>query len=172
MDWQDLNLQPEPEPDQLGAITHQLHQLIFALEALLEETPDSWQRLAAHLNLTPILSDWIKTRNIPTVPSSLSAAEARSLVLIICHVAKQHQALIRRGINLVEQLTTQNRPLDQVALLRDYLTGFTQRYQSSFDSDSTLSHQQITSLALKSLIDLLFYSNPNSPQQLWSVLVA
>lgn len=167
-----LDLQPEPQTHQLGTITRQLYQSIFALEALRRDTPENWQRVAEHLNLTPMLSDWLNHWNQSGLQSSISADEARSLVLIICHVAGQNQALIRRGINLVEQLTQQNRPLDQVSLLRDYLEGFSQRYQRHFKLDATVSTEAITALALKSLIDLLFYSGPNSPQQFWSALLA
>ena len=165
MNWQALNLETEPE-------TRQLYQSIFALEALLGDRSQNWQRVAEHLNLTPILSDWLNHWNQSGLQSSISADEARSLVLIICHLARQNQALIRRGVNLVEQLTQQNRPLDQVTLLRDYLEGFSQRYQRHFNPDSSLSTEQITPLALKSLIDLLFYSQSHSSQQFWSALLA
>ncbi len=169
--WQVLDLQPEPQTDQLGNITHQLYQSVFALEALLGDAAETWARVAEHLNLTPVLSNWLHQRTESHLPTSVSPDEARSLVLVICYLARQNQALIRRGVNLVEQLTQQNRPLDQVTLLRDYLVGFNQRYQQYIGLDSSLSTEQITSLALKSLIDLLFYSQPNSPQPFWSALV-
>lgn len=171
MNWQLLDLQPSPQTDQLGNITHQLYQSVFALEALLEDSTNPWEQVAEHLNLTSILSGWLKQRNQSSLQSSLNVDEARSLVLIICHLARQNQALIRRGVNLVEQLTQHNQALDQVTLLRDYLLGFSQRYQTYLSSDSHLSTEQITSLALKSLIDLLFYSHPNSPQPFWLALV-
>jgi hypothetical protein len=171
MNWQLLDLQPSPQTDQLGTITGQLYQSVFALEALLGDSSDPWERVAEHLNLTSVLSGWLQQRNQSGLQSSLNADEARSLVLVICHLARQHQVLIRRGINLVEQLTQQNQPLDQVTLLRDYLLGFSQRYQKYIHPHPRLSTEEITSLALKSLIDLLFYSHPNSPQPFWLALV-
>jgi hypothetical protein len=171
MNWQLLDLQPEPQTDKLETITRQLYQSVFALEALLENSSDTWEKVAEHLNLTSVLSGWLQQRNQSSLQSSLNADEARSLVLVICHLAGQNQALIRRGVNLVEQLTQQNQPLNQVTLLRDYLLGFSQRYQQYISLDSRLSTEQITSLALKSLIDLLFYSHPNSPKPFWLTLV-
>lgn len=172
MNWQVLDLQPSPQTDQLEHITRQLYQSVFALEALLPESSETWERVAEYLNLTPILSNWLRQRNPADLPTSLSPDEARSLVLIICHLAKQNQALIRRGVNLVEQLTQQNRPFNEVTLLRDYLSGFSQRYQRyNTTLNRNLSPEQITSLALKSLINLLFYSQPNSPQPFWSALI-
>ncbi len=171
MSWQVLDLQPEPQSQQLGNITRQLYLSVFALEALSEDSIETWRRVVEHLNLTPILSGWLQQWNQSGLKSSLNADEARSLVLVICYLARQDQALIRRGITLVEQLTQQNRPLDEVTLLRDYLVGFSQRYQQYFQADPPEPAEQITSLALKSLIDLLFYSHPNSPQSFWSVLV-
>lgn len=172
MNWQVLDLQPSPQNDQLENITRQLYQSVFALDALLAESGETWQRVAEYLNLTPILSDWLQQRNPADLPTSLSPDEARALVLTICHLAKQNQALIRRGVNLVEQLTQQNRPFHEVTLLRDYLSGFSQRYQQyDINLNRDLSSEQITSLALKSLINLLFYSQPNSPQPFWSALI-
>ncbi|MGB3536044.1 MAG: DUF3038 domain-containing protein [Microcoleaceae cyanobacterium] len=171
MNWQVLDLQPSPQSDQLEHITRQLYQLVFAIDALLESDVETWATAAADLELTPILSDWLEQRQQGGYNSLLNPDEARSLVLMICHLAQQNHALIRRGVNLVEQFTQQNRPLTEVTLLRDYLAGFRQRYQQFVNSDSGLSAEQITSLALKSLIDLLFYSQPNSPQPFWLALV-
>jgi hypothetical protein len=193
MNWQVLDLQPSPQTDQLEDITRQLYQSVFAIDALLENSSETWARVAEHLNLTLICSHWLKQKNQGKLPLSLSPDEARSLVLIICHLARQNQALIRRSVNLVEQLTQQNRQVDQVTLLRDYLVGFSQRYQHYqhhlIDLNRDLPPEQITpegaqrqasdlksgepltSLALKSLINLLFYSQPNSPKPFWSALV-
>lgn len=172
MNWQVLDLQPSPQSDQLENITHQLYQSVFAIDALLGESGETWDRVTEYLNLTSILSNWLRQRNPEDLPTSLSPDEARSLVLIICHLARQNQALIRRGVNLVEQLTQQNRPFHEVTLLRDYLVGFSQRYQQYHTTlNRQLSPEQMTSLALKSLINLLFYSQPNSPQPFWLTLV-
>ena len=95
--------------------------------------------------------------------------EARSLVLIICHLAKQHQELIRRGVGLLEQVTEQNKELHHTALLGDYLDRFINLYQERIDQphDISLSPESLSQLALKLLIDLLFYSGNNGHRLLW-----
>jgi hypothetical protein len=101
----------------------------------------------------------------------LDVEEARSLVLIICHLAKQHQELIRRAVALLEQLSEQNREPHQASLLGDYLDAFSNTYQERMDEGENVSTDSLTHLALKLLIDLLFYSSPNGHRRLWLALL-
>jgi hypothetical protein len=101
----------------------------------------------------------------------LDVEEARALVLIICYLAKQHQELIRRAVALLEQLTEQNREPHQAALLGDFLDTFSNTYQERMEDGESTSPDQLTNLALKLLIDLLFYSAPNGSRRLWLALL-
>jgi hypothetical protein len=100
----------------------------------------------------------------------MDVEEARALVLIICHLAKQHEELIRRAVALLEQLTEQQREPHQAALLGDYLDNFTNGYQERMEADHT-SIDRLTHLGLKLLIDLLFYSAPQGHRRLWLALL-
>jgi hypothetical protein len=101
----------------------------------------------------------------------LDVEEARALVLIACHLAKQHHELIRRAVSLLEQVTEQNREPHQVALLGDYLDRFSNTYQERMDAGDRVSTHMLTHLALKLLIDLLFYSAPQGSRRLWIALL-
>jgi hypothetical protein len=101
----------------------------------------------------------------------LDVEEARSLVLISCYLAKQRQEVIRRAVGLLEQLTEQNREPHEAALLGDYLDAFNNTYQERMENGENTPPDQLTHLALKLLIDLLFYSAPNGSRRLWMALL-
>ncbi|HEY9659009.1 MAG TPA: DUF3038 domain-containing protein, partial [Allocoleopsis sp.] len=134
---------------------------------------------AADLNLTDVVADrvslWRLRQSSPLRRGQgrkrLDVEEARALVLIICHLAKQQQELIRRAVALLEQLTEQNREPHQAALLGDYLDKFSNTYQERMEEGETVPSEQLTHLALKLLIDLLFYSAPNGSRRLWLALL-
>jgi Protein of unknown function (DUF3038) len=94
-----------------------------------------------------------------------------ALVLICCHLAKHHHELIRRAIALLEQLTDQNREPHQAALLGDYLDTFHNTYQDRMEDGEAVSPEILTHLALKLLIDLLFYGSTNGARRLWIALL-
>jgi hypothetical protein len=97
--------------------------------------------------------------------------EARSLVLITCFLAKQHQELIRRAVSLLEQMAQSRREPHQAALLGDYIDSFCNTYQERMEENQEISTDLLTHLALKLLIDLLFYSAPGGHRRLWLALI-
>ena len=101
----------------------------------------------------------------------LDVEEARSLVLIICYLAKEHQELIRRAVGLLEQMTANNQKPHQTALLGDYIDGFCNTYQERMEEEVTTSIDLLTKLALKLLINLLFYSAAGGHRRLWLALI-
>ncbi|MDB9459106.1 DUF3038 domain-containing protein, partial [Dolichospermum circinale CS-545/17] len=101
----------------------------------------------------------------------LDVEEARSLVLIICYLAKQHQELIRRAVGLLEQVTANNQKPHQTALLGDYIDGFCNTYQERMEEEVITSIDLLTKLALKLLINLLFYSAAGGHRRLWLALI-
>jgi hypothetical protein len=177
--WEEL-AQKAPEPTQLDNIKAQLDLVLLALEALAGIGSDAMLRVAVELNLESVVADrvslWRLRQSNPLRKSQggrkkLDVEEARSLVLIICHLAKQHQALIRRTVALLEQLTEQNREPHTVALLGDYLDFFSNTYADRMEDAEDLTSEMLTQLAFKLLIDLLFYSSPDGHRRLWLALL-
>ncbi|NEO29563.1 MAG: DUF3038 domain-containing protein [Symploca sp. SIO3C6] len=178
--WKDLPLGQAPEAMQLNNIKARLDLILLGLEALAGIGSEEMLQAAAELNLESMVTDrvslWRLRQSNPLRKSSggrkkLDVEEARALVLIICQLAKQHHELIRRAVALLEQMTQQNTEVHRAALLGDYLDTFSNIYQERIDKGETTSSAQLTQLALKLLIDLLFYSSPNGPQRLWLALL-
>lgn len=177
--WEELTLASQPDPAQLDNIKAQLDLVLLALEALANIGSEAILQVAADLNLTDVVADrvslWRLRQSSPLRRGQgrkrLDVEEARALVLIICHLAKQQQELIRRAVALLEQLTEQNREPHQAALLGDYLDKFSNTYQERMEEGDQVPSEQLTHLALKLLIDLLFYSAPNGSRRLWVALL-
>lgn len=178
--WEDLPLGQTPDPMQLDNIKTQLDLVLLGLEALAGIGSEEMLRAAADLNLESMVSDrvslWRLRQSNPMRKSSggrkkLDVEEARSLVFMICYLAKQHQELIRRAVALLEQMAEQNSEPHRVALLGDYLDTFSNTYQERMEQGENVSSDWLTQLALKLLIDLLFYSSPNGHRRLWLALL-
>ncbi len=180
INWEQFNLTALPDPVQLDNIKAQLDLVLLALETLTGIGSDAILNAAAQLNLESQIKDRV---NVWRLRSSnplrkgeggrkkLDVEEARSLVLIICHLAKQHQELIRRAVALLEQMSEQNRPPHQAALLGDYLDAFSNKYGDRMEEAENLSPDALTHLALKLMIDLLFYSSAGGHRRLWLALL-
>ncbi len=177
--WEELT-KIEPKTVQLDNIKAQLDLVLLALECLAGIGSDAMLKAAAELNLESMIGDrvalWRLRQSSPLRKGSggrkkLDVEEARSLVLICCHLAKQQQELIRRAVALLEQLTEQNRPPHQASLLGDYLDNFCNTYQERMEDIETISTDNLTHLGLKLLIDLLFYSSPGGHRRLWLALL-
>ncbi len=178
--WEDLSLGQSPNSVQLDNIKTQLDLVLLSLESLAGIGSEAMLQAAAELNLESMVADrvslWRLRQSNPLRKSSggrkkLDVEEARSLVLIICHLAKQHLELIRRAVALLEQMTEQNREPHRAALLGDYLDTFSNKYQERMEQGENVSTEVLTELALKLLIDLLFYSSPNGHRRLWLALL-
>ncbi|HEY9621608.1 MAG TPA: DUF3038 domain-containing protein [Crinalium sp.] len=175
----DLPLANQPDPVQLDNIKAQLDLVLLSLEALAGIGSEAMLQAADDLHLTELVADrvslWRLRQSSPLRKGHgrkrLDVEEARSLVLITCYLAKQHQELIRRAVALLEQLTEQNRQPHQAALLGDYLDAFNNMYQERMDEGDATSPDQLTHLGLKLLIDLLFYSAPSGSRRLWMALL-
>ena len=177
--WEELALASQPDSAQLDNIKAQLDLVLLALEALANVGSDAILQAAANLNLSDVVADrvslWRLRQSSPLRRGQgrkrLDVEEARALVLIICYLAKQHQEMIRRAVALLEQLTEQNREPHQAALLGDYLDTFSNTYQERMEDGEITPPDQLTNLALKLLIDLLFYSAANGSRRLWLALL-
>lgn len=178
--WEELPLASQPDPIQLDNIKAQLDLVLLALEALAGIGSEAMLQAASDLKVESMVSDrvalWRLRQSSPLRKGQggrkkLDVEEARSLVLISCHLAKQHQELIRRAVALLEQLTEQNREPHQAALLGDYLDTFSNTYQERMEGGEDTPPDRLTHLALKLLIDLLFYSAPGGPRRFWLALL-
>lgn len=177
--WEELTSGIQPDPSQLDNIKAQLDLVLLALEALAGIGSEAMLRTAAELDLADVVADrvslWRLRQSSPLRKGQgrkrLDVEEARSLVLIACRLANQHQELIRRAVGLLEQLTEQNREPHQAALLGDYLDNFSNAYQERMEDGENTPPDQLTHLALKLLIDLLFYSAPRGSRRLWMALL-
>lgn len=169
----------QPDPDQLDNIKAQLDLVLLTLEALANIGSDAMLQAAIDLQVESLVADrvslWRLRQSNPLRKGQggrkkLDVEEARALVLITCHLAKQHQELIRRAVALLEQMAEQQREPHHAALLGDYLDKFSNTYQERME-EATADSQVLTTLALKLLIDLLFYSAPNGARRLWLALL-
>lgn len=155
--WQDLQQLKLPDESQLDKIKSHLDLVWLALEAIAFVTPEDSSIAAQELNLTAVVGN----------RQGQNVAEVRSLVIIICHLAKQHQELIRRGVSLLEQVGEPNDEPDYPALLADYAERFTKLYRARNQQQEDLIVQSLSQLAFKLLIDLLFYSGDYGHRLLW-----
>ncbi|NER39178.1 MAG: DUF3038 domain-containing protein [Oscillatoria sp. SIO1A7] len=170
-----------PSPEQLENIKAHLDLLLLALESLAGIGSEAIIRAAVSLKIESVVMDrvslWRLRQSNPLRKKSqsgrkrLDVEEARSLVLISCHLAQEHQQLIRRAVALLEQLTEQNRKPHTAALLGDYLDNFIYTYQERMEDGDDTAPDLLSRLALKLLIDLLFYSSPKGHRRLWLALL-
>ncbi|MEH2295477.1 DUF3038 domain-containing protein [Nostoc sp.] len=178
--WEDLIKLPAPNTVQWDNIKTQLDLVLLALETLTGIGSEAMLSAATDLNLESRVPDrvalWRLRQSNPLRKGQggrkkLDIEEARSLVLITCYLAKQHQELIRRAVGLLEQMAENNREPHQAALLGDYIDAFCNTYQERMEEDEQISTDLLTNLALKLLVDLLFYSAPGGHRRLWLALI-
>ncbi|XHX77963.1 MAG: DUF3038 domain-containing protein [Stenomitos frigidus ULC029] len=175
-----LPLLKQPDPSQLDNIKAQLDLVLLALEALAGIGSEAMLQAASELKLESLVSDrvalWRLRQASPLRKGQggrkkLDVEEARALVLISCHLAKQQAEKIRRAVALLEQMAEQQREPHQTALLGDYLDTFNNTYQERMEDGDRVAPAVLNNLALKLLIDLLFYSAANGSRRLWLALM-
>ena len=178
--WEDLIKLPAPNTVQWDNIKTQLDLVLLALETLTGIGSEAMLSAAINLNLESRVPDrvalWRLRQSNPLRKGQggrkkLDVEEARSLVLITCYLAKQHQELIRRAVGLLEQMAENNREPHQAALLGDYIDAFCNIYQERMEEDDQISTDLLTHLALKLLLELLFYSASGGHRRLWLALI-
>lgn len=159
---------------QSNQIRTKLDMELLALNVLTGINSDTILRVASKLNIPPKLADELtlvvgEKRGIsPNQP--LKTEEAKYFISVICHLAKQNQALIRRAVALMEQVAAQNTKPQSVTLLREYLDKFEKAYKQYHIYSENTSYDNPEKLGLKLLVDLLFYSAPQGCSRLWSSL--
>ena len=178
--WADLIKLPSPNTVEWDNIKTQLDLVLLALETFTGIGSEAMLSAAINLNLESRVPDrvalWRLRQSNPLRKGQggrkkLDVEEARSLVLITCYLAKQHQELIRRAVGLLEQMAEKKREPHQVALLGDYIDAFCNTYQERMEDDDQITTDLLTHLALKLLVDLLFYSAPGGHRRFWLALI-
>ncbi len=178
--WNDLPLAQVPQSGQLDNMKAHIDLVLLSLESLTNISSDAMLQAAQNLNLEAMIPDrvelWRLRQSNPHRRSAggrktLDVEEARSLVLIIAHLAYQHTELIRRAVTLLEQTVAQNKDPHRTALLGDYLDNFSHLYQQRMAEGPSLSASALSTLAYKLLVDSLFYSTPKGHRRLWLALL-
>lgn len=164
---------------QLDNIKTQLDLVLLALEAIAGIGSEAMLQAAQELGVESMVSDrvslWRLRQSNPLRKGSggrkkLDVEEARSLVLVSCHLARTHHGKIRQAVELLEQVTQAQQPPHRTAVLGDYLDRFSNTYEERMDVEHA-STDQVAQLAFKLLIDLLFYSGAQGTQRLWIQLL-
>ena len=164
---------------QLDNIKAHLDLVLLALESLTNVGSEAMLKTAQDLQLSGF-SDrvglWRLRQSSPlrkgqSGRKKLDVDEARALVLMSCHLAHQHQSIIRHAVGTLEHLTEQGHPPHRAPILGDYLDRFCNFYQERMQASESKSMEDLTTLALKLLIDLLFYSGENGSKRLWMALI-
>lgn len=177
--WQELVNLKAIEDGELENIKYHLDLVLLALEAIAKISSEEIIQAAQDLQLESALGDclipWQFGSSNPKDNSrgrkKLDVEEVRSLGLIICHLANQHQELFRRGVNLLEQVTEQNESPHQTTLLGNYLDRFINYYQARIANSQNISLESLSHLAWKLLTALLFYSGQNGPRLFWVTIL-
>lgn len=168
-----------PTPQQLQSIKAQLDLVLLALESLTGLGSEAMLAAAARLGLSGLLSDRVNLWRLRQASplrkgqgrKKLDIDEARALVLVITHLALAHQSTIHQAVAQLETALDQGRPPHRVAILGNYLDAFANAYQDRMEADLTPSPEALNSLALKLLIDLVFYSGQGGSRKLWLALL-
>jgi Protein of unknown function (DUF3038) len=179
--WPDVSQWSVAAPDgaQLDNIKTQIDLVLLALESLVGIGSEAMLQAATELGLQDVVSDrvalWRLRQSNPIRRGSggrkkLDIEEARSLVMISCHLAQKHHDAIRRAVCLLETLTEANQPPHQAAQLGDYLDQFTNLYQDRMEDDRR-TPAALSDLGLKLLVDLLFYGSAQGVRRLWMALL-
>ncbi|MFZ9739944.1 MAG: DUF3038 domain-containing protein [Prochlorotrichaceae cyanobacterium] len=164
--------------EQLDNIKAHLDLILLALEALTNIGSEAILQAAQELHLSGIsdrVNLWRLRQASPLRKGQggrkkLDVEEARTLVLVSCHLAHQHQRTVRHAVGVLEQFSQQNRPPHEAPILGDYIDRFCNLYEDRMQAQAQ-TPRDLTALALKLLIDLLFYSGDSGPKRLWLALI-
>ncbi|MGD1807020.1 DUF3038 domain-containing protein [Dapis sp. BLCC M126] len=175
---QDYIQPPLAQKVPLDKIRTKLDMTLLALKVLIGMNSESILRVATKLNIPPKIANEIALtvgedkgeKSALSQNQRLKLEEAQNFILVICHLAKQNQALIRRAVALMEQMGAQNSKPQSVTLLREYLANFKKAYQDYYWNRENMTPDNPETLALKLLVDLLFYSAPQGCNRLLSSL--
>jgi hypothetical protein len=169
----DLLLTSKLESSQLARITTELNAISIAIAALTPLDRGELRKIAQDLQVEAIVSDWIDDWSLERAGSQTqyNIQQIRALVLILHHLAQQHQPLVRRNIDDWQQNVRADRLPLQSPQLADYIGNFITIYQARIGRTNDLSFEELAETALNLTLGLLFYGSPNGHQRLWVALL-
>ncbi|MEM1172284.1 MAG: DUF3038 domain-containing protein [Cyanobacteria bacterium P01_H01_bin.35] len=175
---QDYIERPLSQTVPLDRVRTKLDMTLLALKVLIGINSESIVQVASKLNIPPKIANELvlvvgedkgEKREV-SQNQPLKVEEAQSFISVICHLAKQNQPLIRRAVALMEQMGAQNSKPESITLLREYLSNFKKAYQDYYWNRENMPPDNPETLALKLLVDLLFYSAPQGCNRLLASL--
>ncbi|MGQ9838735.1 MAG: DUF3038 domain-containing protein [Cyanobacteriota bacterium] len=175
-----LDNRPDGLSTATGTIKAQLDLLLLGLESLSGESSEAVLAAAQALNLQEQIGDRValwRLRNANPLRrgsggrKKVDIEQARALVLVIGYLAAKQQAQIRSTLEQLELAVEQERNPFYQPLLGNYLNEFLSHYRSRMVDGDMRDENSITELALRILIELMFYSSPKGSQRLWTALL-
>jgi Protein of unknown function (DUF3038) len=169
----DLLLTAKLDSSQLERITAELNAISIAIAALTQLDRVELRKIAQELQVEAIVADWIDDWSIDRAGShgQYNIQQIRALVLIVHHLARAHQPLLRQNIHHWQQTIQADRLPLQSPPLADYIGNFITIYQARIGRAGNLSFEELADTALNLTLGLLFYGGPNGHQRLWTALL-
>ncbi len=164
-----------------ATIKAQLDLLLLGLESLSGEISEAVLAAAKTLNLEEHLGDRValwRLRNANPLRRTsgghkkVEIEEARALAKVIAYLAAQQQARIRSTLEQLEAALKQELSPFRQPLVGDYLGEFISHYRSRMVDGDVRDEDSLAELALRILIELLFYSSPRGAERLWKALLS
>ncbi|MFS8867270.1 DUF3038 domain-containing protein [Synechococcus sp. H65.1] len=164
-----------------ATIKAQLDLLLLGLESLSGEISEAVLAAAKSLNLEEHLGDRValwRLRNANPLRRTsgghkkVEIEEARALAKVIAYLAAQQQARIRSTLEQLEAALKQELSPFRQPLVGDYLGEFISHYRSRMVDGDVRDEDSLAELALRILIELLFYSSPRGAERLWKALLS
>ena len=171
--WDDLLLNSDLDPARVELMAANLDTIAIALVALTQIGKIEIEQAARELQLETLVAEWIDSWSLPPTKSRqrLDVKELRALVLVISHLAREYQTLIRRNISYWEQIIEYRQLPLQSPSLADYISNFIKIYQERSGKPTDLAFEALSEAALGVSIELLFYSSPKGHKRLWHALL-
>ena len=159
----------------------QIDLLLLALEALELGASEQMLAMASQLGVNEIIKNrvslWRLRCSNPWRRSYtrdyLSLNQAKALVIIAAHRAKDLMVIIRQLLLAEQQMREKNLPIDNHFRLSEYLERFRAHFRSRMNSRRAkvsayiASEEQLNELALSLLSKLLFCTGSRGMQRVW-----
>jgi hypothetical protein len=176
-----------PDPKLIRAecprrVRQEIDLLLLAIEALDLSGSEAMLLSAQELGLTEILGSrvalWRLRATNPLRRSAqrdpLSLDEAKALVAVLAHLARQLNLLIRQLLMAQEVLARRGLPMDHHFRLNDYISRFRSHFRARMNprraAVAAYDDDRLAQLALELLERLLFCTGTAGMERLWSGL--
>jgi Protein of unknown function (DUF3038) len=158
----------------------QIDLMLLAIEALDLGGSEAILTLAEELDLKGVIKNrvnlWRMRSSNPMRRAHnrrpLTIMEAKALVVIGCYIARRLTVVIRQLLNISQQLTEKQIPLEQNLRLSNYLERFRTHFKHRMNTRRSgflvfSSDEKINELAITLLGQLLFCTGTSGLQRFW-----